>query len=125
MVELIRLLTDANNGFAVPRPIYDVVTGLVIILGLLSIKYFQHVDLDRVCGRNATKARNLFYTGAITLLLAILANRFLNYPPQIAASQFLYVLSYLFIFSAALTIGVQSKVKEVEEKNGNKTINPA
>jgi hypothetical protein len=128
VTEVIALLTDGNNGFAVPSPLYDAVTGLVVVLTMLAIKYFKFIKPPPGCTEHSMKiARRLFYTGSTLLLVAILVNRLLHYPPAIAWSGFLYVLSYSLIQSTALFFGVAAKKYSVSKgvRYASKTNSPA
>lgn len=90
MKELIQTVSNLNNTLAVPEEVYNGITGLLIVIVLLAMKYYGYTPSSRF-----KYAKGIYYAASISVILAILINRLLNYPPVISFSGFLYLIGYL------------------------------
>lgn len=90
MREVIKTIQELNNTLAVPAEVYNTITGLFIVVVLLAMKYYKYTPSSKF-----RYAKGIYYAASISVILAILINRLLNYPPVISFSGFLYLFGYL------------------------------
>lgn len=85
------LILKLNEMFVAPPMLVNLITGLVFVVTLLSMKHFH-----RIPAAPYKWSKVLYYSGCISMLLALSINRFIGYPATYPVSSFIYLLGYLF-----------------------------
>lgn len=107
------LVLNLNSNFVADPILINLLTGLVFVVTLLSMKVFKYTPSSKF-----KWSTTLYYTACILMMWSVAINRFIGYPPEYPLTSSLYLASYLF-FSGYIFYAGSQRAHVAGGKHGN------
>lgn len=95
-----QLVLNLNNTMVAPQALVNLLTGVLFVVTILSMKMFKFTPSSRFKWSKA-----IYYSACVLMLLGISINRWLGFPQTYPMSSSLYLISYLLFCSFILYAG--------------------
>ena len=119
LLGLVDKLIEANNTYFVSPHIVNLITGIMVVVSLLSMRAFKFVYSAQY-----RWSKILYNSACITMLVGIGFNRYANFPESYKPSGLLYIISYM-LFTSYILYASSKRVQKAVKNHGNQTISTA
>lgn len=114
---LTQLVLNLNNLFVAPPLLVNVLTALLFVVAVLSIKKYKYTPSAHII----PQTQYIYTAACVALIVGMGMNRLANFPPVYPLSSLLYVIAFLLFCGNILYSGYKFSCAKKEVLNGNQT----